>query len=41
MRCSEPREPAEEDSLADLRQQYDIELVRAANPGPLTLTGTN
>lgn len=37
----EPREPAEGDSLADLRAHYDIELVRAPNPGPLTLTGTN
>jgi glyoxylase-like metal-dependent hydrolase (beta-lactamase superfamily II) len=37
----EPREPAEEESLADLRDHYDIELVRAPNPGPLTLTGTN
>ncbi len=37
----EPREPAEEESLADLRRQYDIELVRAPNPGPLTLSGTN
>jgi glyoxylase-like metal-dependent hydrolase (beta-lactamase superfamily II) len=37
----EPREPAEEESLADLREHYDIELVRAPNPGPLTLTGTN
>ena len=37
----EPREPSEQDSLADLREHYDIELVRAANPGPLTLTGTN
>jgi glyoxylase-like metal-dependent hydrolase (beta-lactamase superfamily II) len=37
----EPGEPAEEESLADLREHYDIELVRAPNPGPLTLTGTN
>jgi glyoxylase-like metal-dependent hydrolase (beta-lactamase superfamily II) len=37
----EPREPAEEESLADLREHYDIGLVRAPNPGPLTLTGTN
>ncbi len=37
----EPREPAEQESLADLREHYDIELVRAPNPGPLTLTGTN
>jgi glyoxylase-like metal-dependent hydrolase (beta-lactamase superfamily II) len=37
----EPREPAEEESLADLREPYDVELVRAPNPGPLTLTGTN
>ncbi len=37
----EPREPAERDSLADLRVHYGIELVRAPNPGPLTLTGTN
>jgi len=37
----EPREPAEEESLADLRAHYDVELVRAANPGPLTLSGTN
>ncbi|HEX5225998.1 MAG TPA: MBL fold metallo-hydrolase [Solirubrobacteraceae bacterium] len=34
-------EAAEEESLADLRGRYDIELVRAPNPGPLTLTGTN
>ncbi len=37
----EPREPAEQQSLADLLEHYDIELVRAPNPGPLTLTGTN
>jgi glyoxylase-like metal-dependent hydrolase (beta-lactamase superfamily II) len=37
----EPSEPAEHESLADLRQHYDVELVRADNPGPLTLTGTN
>src|ERR1700692_3083943 len=37
----EPREPVEADSLTDLRAHYDIELVRAPNPGPLTLTGTN
>src|SRR5258708_24489381 len=37
----EPREPDEQDSLADLRAHYDVELVRAPNPGPLTLTGTN
>jgi glyoxylase-like metal-dependent hydrolase (beta-lactamase superfamily II) len=37
----EPSEPSEEESRADLREHYDIVLVRAANPGPLTLTGTN
>src|SRR6185312_10266780 len=37
----EPREPDERDSVADLLEHYDVELVRAANPGPLTLTGTN
>jgi glyoxylase-like metal-dependent hydrolase (beta-lactamase superfamily II) len=37
----EPREPDEQDSLADLRAHYDVELVRAPNPGPLTLSGTN
>jgi glyoxylase-like metal-dependent hydrolase (beta-lactamase superfamily II) len=36
-----PREPAEDESLADLRERYDVGLVRAQNPGPLTLTGTN
>jgi glyoxylase-like metal-dependent hydrolase (beta-lactamase superfamily II) len=34
-------EAAEEQSVADLRERCDIELVRAPNPGPLTLTGTN
>ncbi|MGO9490580.1 MAG: MBL fold metallo-hydrolase [Solirubrobacteraceae bacterium] len=37
----EPSEPSEEESLADLAGHYDILLVRAHNPGPLTLTGTN
>lgn len=37
----EPSEPSEEESLADLARHYDIVLVRAPNPGPLTLTGTN
>ncbi len=37
----EPSEPSEEQSRADLREHYDILLVRAPNPGPLTLTGTN
>ncbi len=41
MREGELLEPSEEESLADLRENYDIELVRAANPGPLTLSGTN
>ena len=36
-----PIEAAEEESLADLRERCDIALVRAPNPGPLTLTGTN
>jgi glyoxylase-like metal-dependent hydrolase (beta-lactamase superfamily II) len=34
-------EPSEERSRADLRERYGILLVRAANPGPLTLSGTN
>jgi glyoxylase-like metal-dependent hydrolase (beta-lactamase superfamily II) len=37
----EPGEPPEEESLADLRAHYNIELVRAPNPGPLTLSGSN
>ncbi len=37
----ELRQPAEDDSLAELRSRHDIELVRAPNPGPLTLLGTN
>jgi glyoxylase-like metal-dependent hydrolase (beta-lactamase superfamily II) len=37
----QPRAPGEEGSLADLREHHDIELVRAPNPGPLTLSGTN
>ena len=37
----EPSEPSEEESRADLREHYDVLLVRAANPGPLTLSGTN
>src|ERR1700729_1543352 len=32
---------AEAGSEADLLTHYDILRVRAANPGPLTLTGTN
>jgi glyoxylase-like metal-dependent hydrolase (beta-lactamase superfamily II) len=31
----------EEESVADLEAHYGICLVRAPNPGPLTLTGTN
>jgi glyoxylase-like metal-dependent hydrolase (beta-lactamase superfamily II) len=31
----------EEESLADLERNYGILLVRAENPGPLTLSGTN
>jgi glyoxylase-like metal-dependent hydrolase (beta-lactamase superfamily II) len=34
-------DPAQARSEADLAAHYDIELVRAPNPGPLTLTGTN
>jgi glyoxylase-like metal-dependent hydrolase (beta-lactamase superfamily II) len=34
-------EPGEEESCADLREHYDVLLVRARNPGPLTLSGTN
>jgi glyoxylase-like metal-dependent hydrolase (beta-lactamase superfamily II) len=34
-------EALERDSAAELRTRYDIACVRAANPGPLTLTGTN
>jgi glyoxylase-like metal-dependent hydrolase (beta-lactamase superfamily II) len=37
----ESREPPEEESRAALRERYDVLLVRAANPGPLTLSGTN
>jgi len=37
----EPSEPTEAESAADLRDHYDVLLVRAPNPGPLTLTGTN
>jgi glyoxylase-like metal-dependent hydrolase (beta-lactamase superfamily II) len=37
----EPKEPSEAESVADLAEHYDVLLVRAANPGPLTLTGTN
>lgn len=37
----EPSEPSEDESTADLREHYDIQLVRAPNPSPLTLTGTN
>jgi glyoxylase-like metal-dependent hydrolase (beta-lactamase superfamily II) len=37
----EPSEPSEEESRADLREHYDVLLVRAPNPGPLTLSGTN
>ncbi|HEY0515563.1 MAG TPA: MBL fold metallo-hydrolase [Solirubrobacteraceae bacterium] len=35
------RDPDEAESEADLRRHYGILLVRAPNPGPLTLTGTN
>jgi glyoxylase-like metal-dependent hydrolase (beta-lactamase superfamily II) len=31
----------DQQALALLREQHDVELVRAPNPGPLTLTGTN
>ena len=34
-------EESEAASRADLLAHYDVELVRAANPGPLSLTGTN
>src|SRR3954452_19415691 len=37
----EPHEPSEDRSRADLREHYDVLLVRAPNPGPLTLSGTN
>ena len=37
----EPSEPSEEESWADLRNHYDILLRAGAEPGPLTLTGTN
>jgi glyoxylase-like metal-dependent hydrolase (beta-lactamase superfamily II) len=37
----DPSEPSEEESRADLREHYDVLLVRAPNPGPLTLSGTN
>ncbi len=37
----EPGDGAELESRGDLLRRYDILLVRAANPGPLTLTGTN
>jgi glyoxylase-like metal-dependent hydrolase (beta-lactamase superfamily II) len=37
----EPTEPSEEESIADLREHYDVVLVRAPNSGPLTLSGTN
>ncbi len=37
----EPSDPTEEESKADLRNHYDVLLVRAPNPGALTLTGTN
>src|SRR5579872_5309996 len=32
---------SEEGSQADLLTHYDVQLVRAPNPGPLTLSGTN
>ena len=35
----EPSEPSEEESRADLREHYDILLVRAPNPGPLHADG--
>ncbi len=38
---SEAAQPGEEESLAALAGDYDVLLVRAPNPGPLTLTGTN
>ncbi|HEY1833649.1 MAG TPA: MBL fold metallo-hydrolase [Solirubrobacteraceae bacterium] len=31
----------EAESIADLQAHYDVQLVRAPNPGPLTLSGTN
>ncbi len=34
-------EPSEAQSRAELRERYDVLLVRARNPGPLTLSGTN
>jgi glyoxylase-like metal-dependent hydrolase (beta-lactamase superfamily II) len=34
-------DPGEAQSEADLLAHYDVLLVRAPNPGPLTLTGTN
>jgi glyoxylase-like metal-dependent hydrolase (beta-lactamase superfamily II) len=37
----EPRDPSEAESVQDLRNHYDVLLVRAPNPGPLTLSGTN
>lgn len=37
----EPSEPSEEKSRADLLEHYGVLLVRAPNPGPLTLSGTN
>jgi glyoxylase-like metal-dependent hydrolase (beta-lactamase superfamily II) len=41
MPVGEPRERTEEQSLADLLGEFDVELVRAENPSLLTLTGTN
>jgi glyoxylase-like metal-dependent hydrolase (beta-lactamase superfamily II) len=37
----EGRDPTEAESKSDLLRHYGILLVRAPNPGPLTLTGTN
>ncbi len=34
-------EPSEAESTADLLRHYGVLLVRAPNPGPLTLSGTN
>jgi glyoxylase-like metal-dependent hydrolase (beta-lactamase superfamily II) len=39
--AAEPSAPSEQEARAELRERYDILLVRAPNPGPLTLTGTN
>jgi glyoxylase-like metal-dependent hydrolase (beta-lactamase superfamily II) len=38
---SSPHPPLQDGTEADLLAHYDVLLVRAPNPGPLTLTGTN